>query len=96
MVVPLSPLTLDKHVSNKQYMKSPKQNNGWVLTLFFHSTSGSTCLCCFISSLFPFFFIFLQVWLWVFLVSSYWFLGWYFSNRFYVQRYSKYKENNSL
>jgi hypothetical protein len=28
MVVPLSPLTLDKHVSNKQYMKSPKQNNG--------------------------------------------------------------------
>jgi hypothetical protein len=57
MVVPLSPLTLDKHVSNKQYMKSPKQNNGLVLTLFFHSISGSTCLCCFISFLFLFFYL---------------------------------------
>jgi hypothetical protein len=28
MEVPLSPLTLDKHVLNKQYMKTPKQING--------------------------------------------------------------------
>ena len=28
MAVPLSPVSLDKHVSRKQYLKSPKQRNG--------------------------------------------------------------------